>query len=52
MEAAIKLEPHQTGKDLQSLFATDISLVKVEDPGVVIDIDTPGDYERYVEVKL
>ena len=49
MEAAIRLQPHQTGKDLQSLFAMDISLVEVEDPGVVIDIDTPEDYEKYVK---
>lgn len=49
MDAAIKLQPHQTGKDLQSLFATDISLLEVNDPGVVIDIDTPEDYEKYVK---
>jgi molybdenum cofactor cytidylyltransferase len=49
MEAAVRLQSHQTGKDLQSLFAKDISLVKVEDPGVVIDIDTPEDYEKYIK---
>ena len=49
MEAAVRLQAHQTGKDLQSLFAMNISLVEVEDPGVVIDIDTPEDYNRYIK---
>ncbi|MCI0416070.1 nucleotidyltransferase family protein [bacterium] len=49
MEAAIGLQPHQTGKDLQAFFATNISFVEVDDPGVVIDIDTLEDYEKYIK---
>ncbi len=48
VEAAIRLQSHQTGKDLQSLFAMSLCLVEVNDPGVVIDIDTPEDYAKYV----
>jgi molybdenum cofactor cytidylyltransferase len=49
MKAAVKLQMHQTGKDLQSLFAMDMALVEVADPAVAIDIDTPEDYEKYVK---
>jgi molybdenum cofactor cytidylyltransferase len=49
MEAALALQPGQTGKDLQSLFANELALVNVEDPGVVTDIDTPEDYIRLIK---
>ena len=48
MEAALALQPDQTGKDLQRIFSSDTTFVEVDDPGIVIDIDTPEDYEKYV----
>ena len=48
MDAALALPSHQTGKDLQRIFSAQTTFVEVDDPGVVIDIDTPEDYEKYV----
>jgi molybdenum cofactor cytidylyltransferase len=48
MEAALALQSHQTGKDLQRIFSAETTFVEVDDPGIVIDIDTPEDYEKYV----
>jgi molybdenum cofactor cytidylyltransferase len=48
MQSALKLGSQQTGKDLRSLFITETHLVEVDDPAVLIDIDTPEDYERQI----
>jgi molybdenum cofactor cytidylyltransferase len=48
MQAALNLESQQTGKDLQTMFAGQTSFVDVQDPGILTDIDTPEDYEKYV----
>lgn len=38
----------QTAKELQTIFAADTTLLEVEDPAVLIDIDTPEDYKKYI----
>jgi CTP:molybdopterin cytidylyltransferase MocA len=43
------MEPTHTGKDLFEYFKDRITLITVEDPGVLIDIDTPEDYEKYIK---
>ena len=48
MKSALKLTSQQTGKDLQSLYVTETHLVEVDDPAILIDIDTPEDYSRYI----
>ena len=40
-----------TAKDLISLYESETDLVAVNDPGVLIDIDTPEDYDKYVSEK-
>jgi molybdenum cofactor cytidylyltransferase len=39
------MKPVQTGKELVAYFEGRVARVEVEDPGVLIDIDTPDDYE-------
>jgi molybdenum cofactor cytidylyltransferase len=48
MQWALNLEVGQTGRDLQNEHANDRVQVEVEDPGIVIDIDTPEDYSKYI----
>ncbi|HJZ13051.1 MAG TPA: nucleotidyltransferase family protein [Acidobacteriota bacterium] len=38
----------QTAKDLQSIYAAETCIVEVGDPAVLIDIDTPEDYSKYI----
>lgn len=52
MKSVLELRSHQTGKDLQKIFSADLTLVEVDDPGVVIDIDTPEDYEKFIKPLL
>ena len=44
----LSLGPDQTAKELQNVYADSTSLVEVKDEGVVLDIDTPEDYSRYI----
>ena len=44
----LQMKPVQTGKDLVAYFEGRITRVEVDDPGVLIDIDTPEDYERHI----
>ena len=44
----LRMKPVQTGKELLTYFEGRITRVEVDDPGVLIDIDTPEDYERYI----
>lgn len=44
----LSLDATHTAKDLQAIYANKITFVEVEDPGVLIDIDTPEDYQKYV----
>jgi CTP:molybdopterin cytidylyltransferase MocA len=43
------MEPTHTGKELFEHFEGRITFTDVEDPAVLIDIDTPEDYERYIK---
>lgn len=38
----------QTAKDLQTIYESETTLLEVEDPGVLIDIDTPEDYTKHI----
>ena len=38
----------QTAKDLQTIYEGEMHLVDVEDRAVLIDIDTPEDYRKYI----
>ena len=44
----LQMKPVQTGKELLAYFEGKITRVEVSDPGVLIDIDTPEDYERHI----
>jgi CTP:molybdopterin cytidylyltransferase MocA len=48
MNALLSLGRDQTAKELQPLYRDSTSLVEVKDEGVVVDIDTPEDYKRYI----
>jgi molybdenum cofactor cytidylyltransferase len=45
----LSMEPTHTGKELFEHFKGRIAFTDVEDPAVLIDIDTPEDYERYIK---
>jgi molybdenum cofactor cytidylyltransferase len=45
----LSMEPTHTGKDLFEYFKDRITLIDVEDAAVLIDIDTPEDYERHIK---
>lgn len=44
----LSMEPTHTGKELFEYFEGRITFADVEDPAVLIDIDTPEDYERHI----
>lgn len=44
----LSMEPSHTGKELFEYFEERIDLIDVQDPAVLIDIDTPEDYERHI----
>jgi molybdenum cofactor cytidylyltransferase len=48
MQWALELKAGQTGKDLHQEHSGDRILVDVDDPGILIDIDTPEDYRKYI----
>ncbi|HET6268291.1 MAG TPA: nucleotidyltransferase family protein, partial [Acidobacteriota bacterium] len=37
-----------TAKELLTTFQNETSMVEVEDPGILIDIDTPEDYQAHI----
>lgn len=45
----LSMEPTHTGKELFEYFENRVALADVEDPMVLIDIDTPEDYERRIK---
>jgi molybdenum cofactor cytidylyltransferase len=42
------LSSSHTAKEVQTTFENETSLVEVNDPGILIDIDTPEDYRDYI----
>jgi molybdenum cofactor cytidylyltransferase len=48
IHSALSLKASQTAKDLLTIYAQDLLLVDVNDPGVIRDIDTPDDYQQYI----
>lgn len=48
IHSALSLRSSQTAKELQTIYANDMQLVEVKDEGVIIDIDTPEDYQKYI----
>jgi molybdenum cofactor cytidylyltransferase len=49
IHAAFSLKKNQTAKELQQIFSKETTFVEVEDEGVVRDIDTPEDYQKYIK---
>jgi len=49
IQTLLSLKSSQTAKDLQAIFSAEISLADVEDPAILIDIDTPDDYQKYIK---
>jgi molybdenum cofactor cytidylyltransferase len=49
MDSVLGLKTHETGKDLQTIYAAETTFVDVDDSGIVTDIDSPDDYEKYVK---
>jgi molybdenum cofactor cytidylyltransferase len=49
MGQILSMEPSQTGKELFEYFKGRITFTDVDDPAVLIDIDTPEDYERHIK---
>jgi CTP:molybdopterin cytidylyltransferase MocA len=45
----LTMKPTQTAKELVVHFEGRLAQIKVDDPGILIDIDTPEDYERYIK---
>ena len=44
----LKLESPQSPRDLLNTHSENIQYVKVDDPGVLADLDTPDDYQRWL----
>jgi molybdenum cofactor cytidylyltransferase len=44
----LSLGTDHTAKELQEVYAGRITFVEVNDPAVLVDIDTPEDYRKYV----
>lgn len=48
IQTLLLLGADQTAKDLRRIYADETCLVETEDPGVLIDIDTPEDYRKHI----
>lgn len=48
IHSVLRLSSTQTARELQKIYEKEINFVEVEDPGVLLDIDTPEDYKTYV----
>jgi len=48
IHTALSLKAPQTAKELQTIYANDLLLVNVSDEGVIRDIDTPEDFQKYI----
>jgi molybdenum cofactor cytidylyltransferase len=48
LKRILSMQPTDTAKQLLDFFAGRISLVNVQDPAVLIDIDTSEDYDRHI----
>ncbi len=46
--SALRMSSTQTAKELQKIFEKEIDFIEVADPGIVVDIDTPEDYKKYI----
>ena len=48
IQSALNLRKDQTAKDLRDIYNDRILYVEVDDPGILIDIDTPEDYQKHL----
>jgi molybdenum cofactor cytidylyltransferase len=48
LKKILEMKPTETAKQLLQYFAEKISQVEIQDPAVLIDIDTPEDYDRHI----
>jgi CTP:molybdopterin cytidylyltransferase MocA len=51
LHAIQSMDDTHTGKELQNLFAGKISYVEVNDEAILLDIDTPEEYEKLINRK-
>ena len=49
IQTLLSLRSHQTAKEIQAIYATGTSLLEVDDPAVLVDIDTPKDYQQHIK---
>jgi CTP:molybdopterin cytidylyltransferase MocA len=49
VQTILSMDRSHTAKDLQAIYGDKISFVEVDDPGILIDIDTPEDYRQYIK---
>jgi len=48
IHSVLRLSSAQTARDLQKIYEKEIDYVNVDDPGILVDIDTPEDYKKYI----
>lgn len=48
IQSALALKSNQTAKELRNIYKDEILYVDADDPAVLIDIDTPEDYGKYI----
>jgi CTP:molybdopterin cytidylyltransferase MocA len=48
LKKILEMQPTDNAKQLLEYFSGKFSQVEVQDPAVLIDIDTPEDYDRYI----
>jgi CTP:molybdopterin cytidylyltransferase MocA len=46
MQAVVTTPPTASTRDIQALFTATTTIVPVNDPGVLMNIDSPADYEQ------
>jgi molybdenum cofactor cytidylyltransferase len=48
IQTILSLDATHTAKDLQAIYSKEILYVEVQDSGILIDIDSPEDYRKYI----
>lgn len=48
IQAILNLKKDQTAKEIRSIYKEETLFVEVDDPGILIDIDTPEEYQEHI----
>lgn len=48
IQTILSLKKNQTAKEIRAAYAEQTLFVEVDDPGILIDIDTPEDYQEHI----